>query len=79
MTLAGTPLPAGTLLVTNGGASNDRIIALNPVTGEQLAVLDLGQNLDPDAGAFHPGTGELLHQQRLQAARAAREEMLRTA
>jgi len=60
MTLAGTPVPAGSLLVTNGGASNDRIIALDPVTGTQLAVLDLGQNLDPDAGVFDPGTGELL-------------------
>src|SRR6266850_4441297 len=60
MTLGGTAVPAGSLLVINGGASNDRIIALNPVTGAQLAALDLGQNLDPDAGAFHPGTGELL-------------------
>jgi hypothetical protein len=59
MTLAGVSIPSGSLLVTNGGASFDKIFALNPSSGAILATLDLGQNIDPVAGVFDPLSGSL--------------------
>ena len=45
--------------MTNGGAHFDKIFAVNATTGDVLATLDLGQNLDPVAGVFHPLSGHL--------------------
>ena len=59
MTLAGVNVPAGSLLVTNGGASFDKIYAVNATTGAILATLDLGQNLDPVAGLYDAASGSL--------------------
>ena len=60
MTLGASAVPAGSLLLTNGTASNDQIFALNPTSGVQIAALNLGQNLDPVAGVYHAGVNELL-------------------
>src|SRR6266850_1601754 len=60
MTLGATVVPAGSLLLTNGTTSFDQIFALNPITGAQIAALNLGQNLDPVAGVYHAGVNELL-------------------
>jgi hypothetical protein len=57
--LGGSAVAAGNLLVTNGGASFDKIFAVNPTTGAVMATLDLGQNLNPVAGVFHQPTGHL--------------------
>ena len=58
MTLAGTAVPAGTLLVTNGAISPDRAYAIDPATGATLATLALG-NPTAVAAVFDPGTGRL--------------------
>src|SRR5204862_2819001 len=54
-----TAVPAGSLLVTNGAVSTDHIVALDPATGAVLADLDLGRDIDPVAGVYHPGEGTL--------------------
>ncbi|WP_419580402.1 Ig-like domain-containing protein [Stieleria magnilauensis] len=59
MTLSGVAIPAGSLLVTNGGASTDKVYAVNPNTGVILATRDLGLNHDPVAGVYHPTSGSL--------------------
>ena len=59
MMLANVPIPAGSLLVTNGGADRDKIYALNATTGVIRATLDLGQNFDPVAGLYDPVSGSL--------------------
>nr|WP_161501232.1 Ig-like domain-containing protein [Rhodopirellula sp. SM50] len=59
MTLSGVAIPAGSLLVTNGGASTDKVYAVNPNTGVILATRDLGQNHDPVAGVYDPTSGSL--------------------
>ena len=58
-TLGSTAVPAGSLLVVNGGVSNDKIYALNATTGAVIATLDLGQNIDPVAGLYDPASGRL--------------------
>ena len=65
MTLAGVSVPAGSLLVTNGSASFDKIYAISSTTGAILATLDLGQNLDPVAGIYDPASGSLFLARRL--------------
>ncbi len=59
MTLAGVAVPAGSLLVTNGQASPDRVYALNPATGAVIASLALATEVNPVAGLYDPGTGHL--------------------
>jgi hypothetical protein len=55
----GTKIDAGSLLITNGTVSPDKLFALDAVTGEQLAVLELGEDFDAVAGAFHAQRGTL--------------------
>jgi hypothetical protein len=57
--LGGSAVAAGSLLVTNGSASFDQVFAINLGTGATVATLNLGQNLDPVAGVYHPGRGTL--------------------
>jgi hypothetical protein len=62
--LGGTAVPAGSLLIINGQATNDRIIAVNPTTGAVLASLTLpgtnpSQNYDATAGLYDPTSGHL--------------------
>ena len=59
MTLGTTVVAAGNLLVTDGDASTDKVFAVDPSDGTILATLDLGVNVNPVAGAYHPGTGHL--------------------
>ncbi|MHC1770059.1 MAG: putative Ig domain-containing protein [Verrucomicrobiia bacterium] len=58
-TLGNKTVPAGSLLVFNGNLSPDRVYALDPVTGNVLATLDLAQDYQAVAGGFHAGTGNL--------------------
>jgi outer membrane protein assembly factor BamB len=57
MTLGMTAVPAGSLLVTNGGP--DTVFALNPSTGAVLASLGLAAGLKPVAGVFDAATGTI--------------------
>ncbi|WP_372898265.1 hypothetical protein, partial [Stieleria sp.] len=59
MTLGGVGVSAGSLLVTNGSVSFDKLYAVDPTTGVILATLDLGQNIDPVAGVYDPTSGSL--------------------
>lgn len=58
LTLAGTAVPAGSLLVFNGASSPDRVVALDPATGRVIASLALA-NYNLTAAAFDPATGQL--------------------
>ena len=57
MTLGATAVPAGSLLVFNGYANADRVLAVNPSTGAVIATLVLGGNYDLSAGAYDATTG----------------------
>jgi hypothetical protein len=59
MSLNGTTVPAGSLLVFNGYANPDRIIAVNPGTGAVIASLVLGANYDLTAGLYDSASGHL--------------------
>jgi hypothetical protein len=59
MTLGATSVPAGSLLVFNGYAANDRVIAVNALTGAVIASLTLDGNYDLTAGVFDAATGRL--------------------
>ncbi|MHC5112427.1 MAG: beta strand repeat-containing protein, partial [Planctomycetota bacterium] len=55
--LGGTAVAAGSLLITDGDASFDKIFAVTPSDGTVLATLDLGQNINPVGGVYHAGRG----------------------
>ncbi|MBX3670121.1 MAG: choice-of-anchor D domain-containing protein [Rhodocyclaceae bacterium] len=57
--LNGTPVAAGSLLLFNGTPSPDRVIAVDPATGNVIASLVLGANYDTTAGEFDPSSGHL--------------------
>ena len=57
--LGGTAVAAGSLLITDGDASFDKIFAVNPTDGTVLATLDLGVNINPVGGVYHAGRGTL--------------------
>ncbi len=59
MTLNGTLVPSGSLLVTNGGANPDRITAVNPATGATIATLTLPVSFDPVGGLYDAASGNL--------------------
>jgi hypothetical protein len=59
MTLGATSVPAGSLLVFNGYVANDRVIAVNALTGAVIASLTLDGNYDLTAGVFDAATGRL--------------------
>ena len=56
MTLNGVPIPAGSLLLTNGQISPDTIYAMNPATGAILALLPLAKQTSP-ATEINPTAG----------------------
>jgi large repetitive protein len=58
MTLGSTNVPAGSLLMFNGYANTDRVIALNPATGQVLATLSFAGNHDLTAGLFDATSGK---------------------
>jgi DNA-binding beta-propeller fold protein YncE len=59
LTLAGVPVPAGSLLVFNGTATNDRVVAIDPTTGSVIASLLLAVNADLTAGVVDPASGHV--------------------
>ncbi len=59
VTINGTSVPAGTLLLIDGNESFDKVFAVDPSDGTLLVTLDLGQNIDPTAGAYDSTTGNL--------------------
>lgn len=59
MTLGSTSVPAGSLLLFNGSASPDRVVALNPTTGAVLSTLNLAGNYNLTAGVFDASTGKI--------------------
>jgi large repetitive protein len=59
MTLNGTAVPAGSLLVFNGYANPDQVTAVNPTTGAVIASLQLANNYDLTAGTYDPASGHL--------------------
>jgi hypothetical protein len=59
LTLAGTAVPAGSLLVTNGAPNPDKVFAVDPTTGAIIASLALTQNFDAVGGLFDTASGHL--------------------
>jgi uncharacterized protein YjiK len=59
VSLGGTSVAAGSLLVFNGYANPDRVLAINPSDGSLLASLVLTGNHDLTAGVFDPQSGHL--------------------
>jgi hypothetical protein len=59
MSLNGTNIPAGSLLLFNGYPNSDRVIAVNPANGAIIASLALAQNYDLTAGVFDAASGHL--------------------
>jgi outer membrane protein assembly factor BamB len=59
MSLAGVTVAAGSLLVFNGTATNDRVVAIDPATGALIASLSLAVNADLTGGVFDPASGHL--------------------
>ena len=59
MTLNGTAVAAGSLLLFDGQTNPDRVMAVNPTTGNVVATLVLGANYDMTAGVFDPTSGHL--------------------
>ncbi|HEY0806863.1 MAG TPA: hypothetical protein VGD84_17455, partial [Pseudonocardiaceae bacterium] len=59
MSLGGTTVPAGSLLVFNGYPNPDQVTAVNPTTGAVLATLTLAGNYDLSAGTYDPVSGHL--------------------
>ncbi|SCX42366.1 Ig-like domain-containing protein [Nitrosospira sp. Nsp1] len=59
MSLNGTSVPAGTLVLFNGYPNPDRVIAVNPANGAVIASLALAQNYDLTAGVFDAASGHL--------------------
>jgi uncharacterized protein YjiK len=59
LTLGATTVPAGSLLVFNGYASPDRVVAVDPTTGAVLATLPFVDNYDLTAGLYDVASGHL--------------------
>src|SRR5262249_17828667 len=59
LTLGGTAVPQGSLLVENGQPSPDKVFALDPTTGATLATLTLPASLDTVSAAYDPSRGSL--------------------
>ena len=61
MTLGGTSVPAGSLLVVNGQPNPDQVVAVNPETGAVVARLDLTaiSGLDLTSGMYDAASGHL--------------------
>ena len=59
MSLGGTSVPAGSLLVFNGYPNPDRVVAVDPGTGAVIAGLTLDANYDLTGGAYNAANGHL--------------------
>ena len=59
MSLGGTNVPAGSLLVFNGYPNTDRVMAVNPVTGVVFASLVLDGNYDLTGATFNAANGHI--------------------
>ena len=59
MTLGTTQVPAGSLLVFNGYANPDRVLAVNPTSGAVIASLTLDANYDLSGATFNPANGHI--------------------
>jgi hypothetical protein len=59
ITLNGTSVPQGSLLLFSGYASPDRVIAVNASNGAVITSLGLAQNYDLAAGVFDAASGHL--------------------
>jgi WD40 repeat protein len=59
MSLGGTSVPAGSLLVFDGEPNPDRVTAIDPSNGTILASVQLGANYDLTAGIYDPATQHL--------------------
>jgi hypothetical protein len=57
--LGATTLTTGSLLLFNGNAANDQVVAINPTTGAKLAALTLAGNYDLTGGVYDAATGHL--------------------
>ena len=59
LTLRGTPIPAGSLLMFYGPSNPDYVVAINPTSGNAIGNLPLLANYDTTSGVFDPVTGDL--------------------
>ena len=59
MSLGGTSVPAGSLLVFNGQPNPDRVVAVNPGTGSIIASVTLDANYDLTGGTYSAANGHL--------------------
>ena len=59
ITLGTTAVPAGDLLLFHGSTNPDRVVAIDPTTGNVAASLTLTTDLAVAAGTFDPTTGHL--------------------
>ena len=59
ISLGGTSVPAGSLLLFNGYAGPDQVTAIHPTTGAVLATVTLAQNYELTAGLYDPASGHL--------------------
>jgi len=60
MTLGTTNVPSGSLLVFNGNlGTNDRVIAVDPVSGNVIASLTFGARYALTGGTFNPANGHI--------------------
>lgn len=59
MTLGSTAVPAGSLLVFNGYANTDRVVAVNPANGAVIASLALDQNYDLTGATYDAASNRI--------------------
>ncbi|MEQ1563152.1 MAG: hypothetical protein ABL935_07115, partial [Nitrospiraceae bacterium] len=59
LTLGGTAVPAGSLLLVQGASNPDRILAVNATTGAILATLVLPTNFEFTSGIYDAVTGHI--------------------
>jgi len=59
ISLGGTNVPSGSLLVFNGYPNTDRVFAVDPADGTILASLTLSANHDLTGAVYDPGTGNI--------------------
>ena len=59
MTLNGTSVPQGSLLLFDGETNPDTVIAVNPTTGAIITTLVLTKNYDLTAGIYDPFSGHI--------------------
>ena len=58
-TLAGTAVPAGSLLLFHGSPNPDRVVAINPASGNVISTLTLAADYGTAGGAYDAVSGHL--------------------